>query len=76
MNLKSALRLKPGSIILVGSRNDAVRIGRVLHVTPRGGIRIEVGCYARWKETPPGTVRYAGETWVPYSQVIQILPHA
>ena len=59
MNKRDALKLKPGAWVLFGEKrtmaND-IRPGKVLHVTPKGGIRLEINA--------------SGNTdWVPYSNV-------
>jgi hypothetical protein len=67
MNKPEALRLKPGAHILYGEHRrivDCVRgsgfhVGRVIHVTPNGGIKVEM-------LHPNGITSYGREAWVPY----------
>lgn len=56
MNLRDALKLKPGDEIMFGdsmwsAKVDAAgtwRHGHVVHVTPRGGVHVRVGEHLEW----------------------------
>jgi hypothetical protein len=72
MNKRDALRMKPGDYILYGShanmqyciRADGFHWGRVCHVTPKGGIKIDA--------LMPNGVTLKGHTeWVPYHHVFK-----
>ena len=72
MNKRDALRLRPGSCILYGNhmrsfdciRGSGFHHGRVLHVTPAGGIKIEM-------LHPNGVTSYGTTAWVPYHHVVK-----
>jgi hypothetical protein len=65
-----ALKLKPGDRIIYGERKTLAKHleeGRVIHVTPKGGVKIEM-------VTRSG--RMTGVTmWVPYHFIYEIDEH-
>lgn len=82
MNKRDALRLKPGDNILFSDvptrrMNDATNwfFGEVLHITPKGGVRVRItesrdGCW-----NGPGTGASAGKVrWIPYHHVFSKQP--
>jgi hypothetical protein len=72
MHKRDALKLRAGDYILYGSsantlesiQADGFHWGRVLHVTSKGGIKIE-------RLKPDGISSYGLEAWVPYHHVLR-----
>jgi hypothetical protein len=78
MKKAKVLRLKPGQVITFGDHTytaccTRVWQGEVLHVTPRGGIRVKVTDEKPWYGPAEYARRYGGnETrWVPYHHIIR-----
>jgi hypothetical protein len=72
MTKRDALKLRHGDVICYGdnpltAKHNTFRWGRVLHVTPKGGIR--VACYGAGDDAPPSMERSIGFDWVPYHHV-------
>ena len=72
MNKRDALRLRPGDHTLYGEhtrmdaciRGSGFHAGRVIHVTPNGGIKVEM-------LHPNGITSYGRTEWVPYHHVLR-----
>jgi hypothetical protein len=78
MKKAEALRLKPGQVITFGDHTYTARCtrvwqGEVLHVTPRGGIKVKVTDETPWYGPAEYARRYGGNEvrWVGYHHIIR-----
>jgi hypothetical protein len=78
MKKANALRLKPGQVITFGDHTYTARCtrvwqGEVLHVTPRGGIKVKVTDEKPWYGPTEYARRHGGNEvrWVLYCHVFR-----
>ena len=76
MTLAKALRLKPGDMITFGDHKFTARCtqywqGKVIHVTPNGGIKVKVIDARTWDGPKDYAAEHGDEVrWVPYMHVV------
>lgn len=78
MRKRDALRLKPGDVVgyanhMVTEKATAWGEGRVLHVTPKGGIRVEPLSSKNFTHDWRTERGVAAPRWVPYHHIIEYM---